>query len=102
MPDVQGAACQGWQGRPLQNRRRQVSRDNAVNGTWRKFEMRKRFLGLAIVLCVTFGLIVTQNFLAQAPQGPAPGGGAPGGAPGGGGRGGAGGGGGQRGGGAPA
>jgi len=63
--------------------------------------MRKRFLGLAIVVCVTFGLIAVQSFLAQAPQGPAPGGGAPGGAPGGGGRGGAGGGGGQRGG-APA
>ena len=57
--------------------------------------MRKRYLGLAIVACVAFAMIVAENFLAQAPQG-----GAPGGAPGaGGGRGGAGGG---RGGGAPA
>jgi hypothetical protein len=69
--------------------------------------MRKQFLGVAIVLCVTFGLIAAQSFLAQAPQGGAPAAGqapagAPAGAPGaGGGRGGAGAGGG-RGGGAPA
>ena len=71
--------------------------------------MRKRYLGIAIVACVAFAMIVAQSFLAQAPQGGAPAGapggpqgGAPGGAPGGG-RGGAGaGGGGGRGGGAPA